>query len=476
MPIADINKIYEEKIPGALWRVRYFRDSQPEEFAVTLRPDGTVHAFRHTMAETTKGANLSKEQAQRIAETFLSEQKKIDLSGWKLVDADSEKHPNRTDHTLTWQQNAPLDPETSASKASTDHAYARMEVQVLGDDPANYRTYVKIPEEFTRKQQEQTLPRTLISAGQVILGFGLMISVIVFYFKHLRAEPVVHVPWRRVFQWALVGLVAFLGNFLFGRGLPNLLAQYPTAMSLRLFYATATVGILIIAAVTLGGIALIYGVGWHFAGRAFGEQRIPTWIGMPDDYYRDAFWIGLAGSALWIGLNRFVGVASDWWPTLHRSYPTHFGDTFDAMYPAAAVLGGTLLRALLITGILGLAGAVLGAEIRSRWLGLLLFFATAAFLVSSWGTPGDFFKQFLCNAMLLGFVVLGMHHVSRFNLLGCFLVIAAVDLAAGAAELLSQPDAFYHIQGYVVVAMLALGLGLPLVVWRMGLGEELPAG
>jgi membrane protease YdiL (CAAX protease family) len=474
MPIADINKIYDEKIPGALWRVRYFRDSQPEEFAVTLRPDGTVHAFRHTMAEAAKGANLSKEQAQGVAEKFLSEQKKINLSGWKLVDADSEKHPNRTDHTLTWQQDAPLDAATSGAKDSTDHAYERMEVQVLGDEPANYRTYVKIPEEFARKQQEQTLPRTLISAGQVILGLGLLISVIVFYFKHLRAEPVVHVPWRRVFQWALAGLAAFVGNFLLGKGIPNLLAQYPTAMSLRLFCGTATVGMLIFGAVALGGILLIYGLAWHFAGRAFGEERIPTWIGMPGDYYRDAFWIGLAGSALWIGLNRFVGVASHWWPTLHRSYPAHFGDTFDALYPAAAVIGGTVFRALLLTGILGLAGAVLGAEIRVRWLRLLLFFATAALFVSSWGTPGDFSKQLLFNAILLGFVVLGICQVSRFNLLGCFLAIAAVDLVAGAAELLSQPDAFYHLQGYLVVATLALLLGLPLVVWRMRLAEELP--
>jgi membrane protease YdiL (CAAX protease family) len=475
MAIADINKIYETKIPGALWRVRYFRDSQPEEFAVTLRPDGTLHAFRHTLAEAAKGANLSKEQAQAVAEKFLREQKKIDLSGWKLVDADSEKHPNRTDHTLTWQQNTPLDPQSAGARDSTDHAFARAEVQVLGDEPANYRTYVKIPEEFTRKQQEQTLPRTLISAGQVILGLGLVISVIVFYFRHLRAEPVVRVPWRRVFQWALVGLAAFVGNFLLGKGIPNILAQYPTAMSLRLFYGTATVGILIFGALVLGGLALIYGLAWHFAGRAFGEERIPTWIGMPSDYYRDAFWIGLAGSALWIGLNRFVGVASHWWPTLHRSYPAHFGDTFDALYPAAAVIGGTLLRALLITGILGLAGAVLGAEIRVRWLRLLLFFATAAFFVSSWGAPGDFLKQLVFNATLLGFVVLGIRHASRFNLLGCFLVITAVDLAAGAAELLWQPDAFYHLQGYTVVATLALVLGLPLLVWRMRLGEELPA-
>ncbi len=473
MPIADINKIYEQRVPGALWRVRYFRDSQPEEFAVTLRPDGTVHAFRHTMAEAAKGANLNKEQAQAIAEKFLSEQKKIDLGAWNLVEANSEKHPNRTDHTLTWQQKRPLDPENFGAKDSTDHAYARMELQVLGDEPANYRTYVKIPEEFARKQEEQTLPRTLISVGQALLGLGLLISVIVFYFRRWRVEPAVHVPWRRMFQWGLLGLAAFLGDILLGKGIPNLMAQYRTDISLRLFLGTATVGVLIFSALILGGIVLLYGLAWHFAARAFGEERIPTWLGMPGNYYRDAFWIGVGGASLWIGVNRLLGVVAQWWPTAHESFPAHFGDSFDAMFPAAMGIGGTLVRALFLTGIFALASSVLGAEVRVRWVRMLLFLAVAASLVSNWGTPADFFKQLLVNAILLAIIVNGIRLVSRFNLLGLLLAIASVDLISGALELLSQPDSFYHAQGYLVLAALALLLGLPLVAWRMSSDEKL---
>ncbi len=473
MPIADINKIYEQRVPGALWRVRYFRDSQPEEFAITLRPDGTVHAFRHTMAEAAKGANLSKEQAQAIAEKFLREQKNIDLSAWNLVEANSEKHPNRTDHILTWQQKTPLDPENSAARDSTDHAYARVELQVLGDEPANYRTYIKIPEQFARKQEEQTLPRALISVGQVLLGLGLLISVIVFYFKRWRAEPAVHVPWRRMFQWGLLGLAAFLGDILLGKGIPNLMAQYRTDISLRMFLGTATVGVLIFSALILGGIILLFGLAWHFASRAFGEERIPTWLGMPGNYYRDAFWIGLGGASLWIGLNRFLGVVAQWWPTAHESFPARFGDSFDAMFPAAMIIGGTLVRALFLTGVFALASSVLGAEVRVRWVRMLLFLGVAAALISNWGTPADFFKQFLLNAILLAIIVNGIRLASRFNLLGLLLAIASVDLARGAVELLAQPDSFYHAQGYLVVATLALLLGLPLVAWRMSADEKL---
>ena len=60
MTVAQINEIYQDKVPGALWLVRYFRDSQPEEFDVTLKTDGSLNGLRHKLAEAAKGANLSK--------------------------------------------------------------------------------------------------------------------------------------------------------------------------------------------------------------------------------------------------------------------------------------------------------------------------------------------------------------------------------------------------------------------------------
>ncbi|HVH59275.1 MAG TPA: hypothetical protein VM709_03045 [Candidatus Sulfotelmatobacter sp.] len=54
----------------------------------------------------------------------------------------------------------------------------------------------------------------------------------------------------------------------------------------------------------------------------------------------------------------------------------------------------------------------------------------------------------------------------RFNLLGCFLVVAGTSLASGAAELLAQPNAFYQRNGYAVVAVLVLLFAWPLAAWR----------
>src|SRR5262249_29655859 len=103
--VAAVNDIYAKRVPGALWRVRYFQDSQPEEYAVVLRPDGTLHSLRHQLAEAATGASLGKEDAVARAEKFLREEKHVDLTQWSLVDSDSEKRPHRLDYTLTWQEN-----------------------------------------------------------------------------------------------------------------------------------------------------------------------------------------------------------------------------------------------------------------------------------------------------------------------------------------------------------------------------------
>jgi membrane protease YdiL (CAAX protease family) len=466
MPISRINDIYAHRVPGALWRVRYFRDSQPEEYAVTLKPDGSLQGFWHTLAEAAKGANLSKEEAESIAEKYLSEQKQIDLTGWKLVEAISDKRPNRTDTTLTWQQNAPLDPANSASN-SADHAFARMELKVLGDEPADFRTYFKIPDSFVRQQEEQSLARTVVWIAKIAMALAIVAAVLVLFFQGLRRQTT-SVPWKRLLGWSCVGIAAAAVSFALGSAIPVLLSGYQTSIPMRIFLGSVAVGVFVVGAFYLGLLTVIFGLAWSFGARAFGEEQLPTWLRMPANYYRDAFWIGLGGSALLIGARRVLDYASAWWPTLHRELPADFGMGFDAFFPGAALIAGALLRALFIVSVFALAGAVLGAELRARWLRLLLFLAVPACLVFSWGSRADFLKQFLAQLILLAVVVFGIQQLVRFNMLGLFLVAACTALLGSAVQFLGQPDAFYRYNGYLLLLAIVVLLAWPLMTWWLG--------
>ena len=90
---AAVDRIYREQVPSAFWTVRYFRDSQKEEYLVVLRPDGALHSVHHTMAEAAPGPSLTQDQARARAEAFLHDAKGLDLSQWKLVTANSDQLP-----------------------------------------------------------------------------------------------------------------------------------------------------------------------------------------------------------------------------------------------------------------------------------------------------------------------------------------------------------------------------------------------
>ncbi len=467
--IAGVNAIYSEQVPAALWRVRYFRDNQPEEFAVILKPDGSLHSVWHKLAEETPGASLDKDQAVARAEEFLRREKNLDLKGWSVVGDESEKRPHRVDHTLTWERTQALDSAQPATAGSQDLAHARVELKVLGDEVTNYRTYVHIPESWERKQKERSLFRTIISIVIPFLFFaGLALTALIVFLKDLRSQFARSIPWRRIAFCSIWALAGYLATFALGNLLHSSLNVYDTANPLKLTYAGLAILALFGALFNFGGIALLFGMAWYFAARAFGEERLPGHAGMPATYYRDALWIGLGGAAGLLGLDRVLVFAATQWPTVHRVLPANFGQDFDAIFPWASIIGGTVVQGLVMTGIVVAAAAFLPAHVRQPALRiLLLLFGSLALVGGGWGSPADLGKQFLARLILLVVLAFGVRRVMRFNILGCFLIVAATSLLSGAAELLAQPDSFYRANGYAVSLTLVLLFAWPFAAWRM---------
>jgi membrane protease YdiL (CAAX protease family) len=467
--VSKTNQIYEQKAPGALWKVRCFRDSQAEEFAVVLKPDGTVHSVHHILSEDAAGASLSKEEARARAEGYLRGEKKLELAQWSLVESKSDKRPHRVDHTLTWQENEALDADAPGQKDANSNAHARVEVAVLGDEVANYRTYIKIPDEWRRRQEELTLPRVLLAIVLPVLVLGgLIITAVIVFLKNLRSEEALSIPWRRLGTWGSWGLVGYVLIFALGNRIANFMSAYQTAIPFKTMLIGIGIGAVLGAGVYFAGIVLLFGMAWYYAKRAFGGERLPEWSAMPALYYRDALWIGLGGIGALVGLSRLIAVVSAYWPTAHRAMEASFGSDNDATLPAAQVLGTALLRGLMYTGLVVWGASFVADRVRAGWLRVALFLGAALALVGmNWGTPGDFAKQLLAQVVLLTVLVFGIRRVVRFNLLGCFVIVAGTFLLGATAKLVSQPDVFYRVNGYAVLLMLVLLLSWPLVARRM---------
>jgi Type II CAAX prenyl endopeptidase Rce1-like len=467
--VARVNELYATRVPGALWFARYFRDSQREEYGVALRPDGAFHSMHHSVAEAAEGASLTKEEAIARAEKFLRDEKKMDLAQWTLVESQSEKRPHRIDHDLIWQEKTPIDANSIAATDAANHAYVRVNLHVRGDEVTGYRTFVKIPDEWTRRQKQLGIARVAVGWGiPALMWVGLGLTALILFLKNLRSEASRAVPWKRLLTPTALAVAGFGLGMAFGDSVGKILNAYDTSVPLKTHLLVSGIGIFLFVLLVLGGLALLFGVAWYYAKIVFGEERIPAWMGMPGAYYRDAFMIGLGGSAALIGLSTLLQTAAQHWPTVHRYMDASFGASFDAIVPAASIFGASLLHSLAFTGVVAFLASFVASQIRPAGLRLLLFVLGAVALVGSdWGNPADFAQQLLARGIFLLVVVVGIWRIMRFNVLGCFLVLLSTALVGAASELLKQPDRFYRLNGYALLAAAGLLVAWPLVAWRM---------
>jgi hypothetical protein len=255
--------------------------------------------------------------------------------------------------------------------------------------------------------------------------------------------------------------------FAYGNGIAQRLSQYSTAMPLKFFFGALGIGFLVGLFVVLGGIVVLFAMTWFFLRQACSDNDFPGWRGMTKDYYRDALLIGAGGTAALIALRHISDWASTHWPTQHQSLNASFGNTFDAVLPAVSISAAAVQRGLLLTGLIAVAAAFIAAHCKSQIVRGLLFVLASLAMVAGWGNSADFLKQWLGGAVFLALMVFGITKVARLNLLGYFLVLAIPALLSGCAEMLGQPDEFYHVQGIECVAALGILLAWPVAAWLM---------
>ena len=348
----------------------------------------------------------------------------------------------------------------------TGHAFARVEVSVVGGEVAGYRAFVKIPEEWSRKREEQGLSRILYFVGTILAMVALGAVMLIIYFQHFRGDDARSIPWKRISWWAAWSLAGFVLTIAFGDRIGAVLQQYQTAVPLKMWYLITAISFLLGGAFTVGALILLFGLAWFYCRQAFGEEQLPNWTSMPGVYYRDALVIGIGGVFALAGLQSVLGWIGTHFPMAHRFAGAAFSPDVSAKLPAAAILGAAVSRALLYCALLAAVGGFIAAYVKPWSLRLAVFLAGAAALVRDWGSAGDFLEQYLFKCVLLGVVVMGVRWIARLNILGIFLVIFSTAIISSAVALVEQANSFYRASAYAVLAILAAVLAWPLIKWR----------
>ncbi len=460
--IPAANRIYRNRVPSAFWTVRYFRDSQNEEYMVVLNPDGSLHSVHHTLDEKAPGENLSREDALARAETYLRGQKNMDLSGWNLVDTHADKKPARTDYTFEWEQIAALD-----SAAGQQGAHIRVQIQVLGDEVSSYRVFIKIPEAWRDAESRTTGAQLAQTFGRAIAIGVVLLAVLVIFLRNLKHPGIARVPWRRFTLWSMwmlaAAVVIFINRF------PQLMGNYTTTTPLAMYFAILSISMLFAVALYFAAAVLLLGLSWFFLERAFGPGLIPDWSGMKASYYRDALAVAILGSVAVMGFNRLPLLFARW-PLLRHTLGFSVPDGLDLLSPAAGAAASSIAASFLTAGIVGLAAGLIAIYVRPVWMRAGILILYAVLMTTNVATAGGFLRDAAFHLFMGAVFWLGVTRLVRFNVMGYFLLAAITALVPSALDLIEQPNPYFHANGYAVVACAIAVIAWPLIHWQRRAG------
>ena len=458
--IEQTNRIYHQQVPQVFWRARYFRDSDAEEFVVLFQASGEFHSFWHSLDERAPGAKLSKDDALALAQDWLKANKHIDFPAWRLVDAKSENPPNRVDHTFVWEQIAPI----AGGPKADDAAFTRIEIHVRGDEVSTYRIYVKLPEQWVREVEHESVMNVLRTVWPFVFFFAVAVFGLVVYFRNLKQPAATSIPWRKLIYCGICACIAALTSAVCNW--PVVLHAYKTQIPFKFFVGTIAISWIIFGGIVLTGVTFLFGLGWFFWTRAGNADKVPGWLNMPRKYYRDALIFAVTGGAAWMGFQRLIFLLTQKLAGPSSEAATFSG--FDSLSPSAQSIAGALLSTFLVTAIVALLGGLIATYVKSRWLQAILIVGAAFAEVGSEESALGFLIAFGFTILKLYIIWWMILKIIRYNLLAYFLLVAALLLLSAGTSLVAQPNTYLRSNGMIVLGALALLLLWPLAAWLRG--------
>ncbi len=453
--LEQTDQIYRQATRPVLWAVRYFRPLEKEEYQVFVDPvSAQVFGSRHTLSEDAPGAALTADQARALAELAVKEHG-YSLEGFDLQSSDVSKRKAREDYTLTWQARAG-DPRNVGDE------HYRLVVDIAGDQVVGFSRYFKLPEDWVRAEEANTLVNNLL-LGINILGAMVLVAAGLIVFVNLVRSG--HMEWKRSAKFGI--LLAILGVLASLNNLTQVYLRYDTSMPLAVWRMFIAVSLTIVplleglaAWLLIAAAGSLYPEAWNvLKSRARGVWR------------RDALVATALSLAAGVGLSKADGVLTNMFHAYAPINDDLFPITFGASWPAAGFFVGGLTHAFFYSALLAFAIYIIRAGWKQRawwlWAGLAVELAAlapahahsiAAFALG-WVMA---FLPLAVAAGIIGFFL-------RNNILAYVMTLFCTSVAAPILHLLMQENSFFRRNG-AALALLS-GVLVLRMVWPSGGGE-----
>ena len=157
------------------WEVRYATFGgdvveRAEEWRLAVTDDRGIRAMTHGLPEGRAGAQLTRDAALALASRALKVRFDADAAALKLVAADEQQRPARTDWSFVFG-----DPRIVVGAGGE----ARYAVAVSGDAVSGAGRFVHVPETWTRSERERDNRLQVVGLAAVVIFFAAGLAALV---------------------------------------------------------------------------------------------------------------------------------------------------------------------------------------------------------------------------------------------------------------------------------------------------------
>ena len=224
---------------GPRWKVRFAKfdgpvESRAREVMVSMDFDGNVLRFNNRFPEEEAGKQLSREEAQVLAENALAEYLGMNISAVTLTSAQESQKPNRLDWTFTFTDNNELEYEG---------AKLQNIISISGDQISGFTKFVFVPEEWTRMKRDREGLSGIIGTLFTVPGAIFVIGLLLMRSFKLLMDRKINVRKGLMFgSFAIFGILSVFNDSSFINTMPT---NQPIENLMTTYYISSIGGALI---------------------------------------------------------------------------------------------------------------------------------------------------------------------------------------------------------------------------------------
>ncbi len=152
-----------------IWKIRLVNyccpvEESAEEFVVWVMQNGKIHHTKHSLPEHWEGAQLSKQEAQKVAYSTLEDLYNLKSEQVEEIEAISNKLPNRKDWFFTF-----VNPSIDLQQGQ-----ARIRIIVRGEIATGYKEFIHVPEKWKREETRSEAARDMLETLCQLLLYTLL--------------------------------------------------------------------------------------------------------------------------------------------------------------------------------------------------------------------------------------------------------------------------------------------------------------